>query len=173
MTSAFKLPESVLVVIHTQDLQVLVMERAGNAGFWQSVTGSKDTLEEAISTTAAREVLEETGLDTTQFRLTDWNLCNIYEIYPVWRHRYAPGVTTNTEHVFGLTVPHIARAIVGPDQRWVLPYSLVLAPTLLLVADVIGRVVTRPGELQVAIVTAVIGAPVFIAIVRRRRIAQL
>lgn len=73
----------------------------------------------------------------------------------------------------GLTIPHIARAITGPDQRWVLPYSVVLAPILLLVADVIGRVVTRPGELQVAIVTAVIGAPVFIAIVRRRRIAQL
>lgn len=73
----------------------------------------------------------------------------------------------------GLTVPHVARAICGPDQRWVLPYSMVLAPILLLVADVIGRVVTRPGELQVAIVTAVIGAPVFIAIVRRKRIAQL
>ncbi|MDO9410367.1 iron chelate uptake ABC transporter family permease subunit [Patulibacter sp.] len=73
----------------------------------------------------------------------------------------------------GLTVPHVARAIAGPDQRWVLPYSMVLAPTLLLFADVIGRIVTRPGELQVSIVTAVIGAPVFIAIVRRRRIAQL
>jgi iron complex transport system permease protein len=73
----------------------------------------------------------------------------------------------------GLTVPHIARAITGPDQRWVLPYSIVLAPILLLVADIVGRVVARPGELQVAIVTAVLGAPVFIAIVRRRRIAQL
>ncbi|MEV4418853.1 iron chelate uptake ABC transporter family permease subunit [Patulibacter sp. NPDC049589] len=73
----------------------------------------------------------------------------------------------------GLTVPHVARAITGPDQRWVLPYSLVLAPILLLSADVIGRIVTRPGELQVSIVTAVIGAPVFIAIVRRKRIAQL
>lgn len=73
----------------------------------------------------------------------------------------------------GLTVPHVARAITGPDQRWVLPYSMVLAPILLLGADVVGRVVVRPGELQVAIVTALIGAPVFIAIVRRRRIAQL
>lgn len=73
----------------------------------------------------------------------------------------------------GLTVPHVARAICGPDQRWVLPYSMVLAPILLLVADVIGRIVTRPGELQVSIVTALIGAPVFIAIVRRRRIAEL
>jgi iron complex transport system permease protein len=73
----------------------------------------------------------------------------------------------------GLTVPHVARAIVGPDQRWVLTASLVLAPILLLGADVIGRVVVRPGELEVGIVTAVIGAPVFIALVRRRRIAQL
>ncbi len=73
----------------------------------------------------------------------------------------------------GLAVPHVARAICGPDQRWVLPYSMVLAPVLLLAADVLGRIVTRPGELQVSIVTALIGAPVFIAIVRRRRIAQL
>jgi iron complex transport system permease protein len=73
----------------------------------------------------------------------------------------------------GLTVPHIARAITGPDQRWVLPYSLVLAPILLLGSDIIGRVVLRPQELQVGIVTAFIGAPVFIALVRRRRIAQL
>lgn len=73
----------------------------------------------------------------------------------------------------GLTVPHIARAITGPDQRWVMPYSMVLAPILLLGADVIGRVVIAPGELQVAIVTALLGAPVFIAIVRRGRIAQL
>lgn len=73
----------------------------------------------------------------------------------------------------GLTVPHVARALVGPDQRWVLPYSMVLAPILLLGADVLGRVVNRPGEVEVGIVTAVIGAPVFIAIVRRARIAQL
>jgi len=73
----------------------------------------------------------------------------------------------------GLTVPHVARAITGPDQRWVLPYSALLAPVLLLAADVLGRVVNRPGELEVGIVSAIIGAPVFIAIVRRRRIAQL
>jgi iron complex transport system permease protein len=73
----------------------------------------------------------------------------------------------------GLTIPHIARAIVGPDQRWVLPCSALLGPVLLVGADVIGRVVARPGELEVGIVTAMIGAPVFIALVRRRRIAQL
>lgn len=73
----------------------------------------------------------------------------------------------------GLTVPHVARAITGPDQRWVLPYSALLAPVMLLGADVVGRVVNRPGELEVGIVSALIGGPVFIAIVRRRRIAQL
>jgi iron complex transport system permease protein len=73
----------------------------------------------------------------------------------------------------GLTVPHVARAISGPDYRWILPYSAVLAPVLLLGADIVGRVVARPGELQVGIVTALLGAPFFIALVRRRRLAQL
>jgi len=73
----------------------------------------------------------------------------------------------------GLTIPHIARAICGLDQRWVLAYSVVLGPTLLVAADVVGRLVARPGEVEVGIVTAVVGAPVFLALVRRRRIAQL
>jgi iron complex transport system permease protein len=73
----------------------------------------------------------------------------------------------------GLTVPHIARAICGPDYRWVLPWSLVLAPSLLLGADVVGRIIARPAELQVGIVTAFLGAPFFIALVRRRRLAAL
>ena len=73
----------------------------------------------------------------------------------------------------GLVVPHMARAIVGADQRWIIAYSALLAPILLLTADVIGRVVISPAELEVGIVTALIGAPVFIALVRRKRIAQL
>jgi dATP pyrophosphohydrolase len=106
----FKIPESVLVVIHSADLQVLLVERADRPGFWQSVTGSKDTPEEPLRDTAVREVEEETGIrvGTPQVpaaRLRDWGLQNLYEIYPVWRHRYAPGVTHNTEHVFGLQVP--------------------------------------------------------------------
>ncbi|MEU3756176.1 iron chelate uptake ABC transporter family permease subunit [Streptomyces olivoreticuli] len=72
----------------------------------------------------------------------------------------------------GLIVPHLVRALTGPDLRWILPYAAVLAPVLLLGADVLGRVVTRPGELQVGIVTAVIGGPVFIHLVRRRRVVQ-
>lgn len=81
------------------------MERVDQPGFWQSVTGSKDSLDESAADTAAREVNEETGLDTTKFQLRDWQLQNRYEIYPMWRHRYAPGVTINTEHVFSLTLP--------------------------------------------------------------------
>ena len=105
-----KLPESVLVVIHTPALDVLLIERADKPGFWQSVTGSKDALDEPLVTTCTREVEEETGIhigsaEVPASALNDWNLANVYEIYPVWRHRYAPGVSHNTEHVFGLTVP--------------------------------------------------------------------
>ncbi|MGV9382740.1 FecCD family ABC transporter permease [Nonomuraea sp. NPDC003707] len=73
----------------------------------------------------------------------------------------------------GLIVPHAVRALVGPDQRWVLPYSALAAPVLLLAADVVGRVIARPGEVQVGIVWAVIGAPIFIMLARRRRVAAL
>lgn len=107
---AAKVPLSVLVVIHTPTLEVLLIERADHAGFWQSVTGSLDTPDEALPRTCAREVEEETGIvvgsaDVPWSALCDWHLRNRYEIYPVWRHRYAAGVTHNTEHVFGLTVP--------------------------------------------------------------------
>jgi len=104
-----KIPLSVLVVIHTADLQVLLIERADKPGFWQSVTGSKDAIDEPLEQTCVREVAEETGIvigsaAVPHQALLDWKLRNVYEIYPVWRHRYADGVTHNTEHVFGLTV---------------------------------------------------------------------
>jgi iron complex transport system permease protein len=73
----------------------------------------------------------------------------------------------------GLTVPHMARAITGPTYRWILPYSMLLAPILLLSADVLGRIIAPPGEVQVGIVTAFLGAPFFIALVRRRKLAAL
>jgi dihydroneopterin triphosphate diphosphatase len=121
-TNPPKIPESVLVVIHTADLQVLLIERAGQPGFWQSVTGSKDTLDEPLAHTAVREVWEETGIQigsnavpATQLR--DWALSNIYEIYPIWRHRYAPGVTHNTEHVFGLCVPPQTPITLSPREH--------------------------------------------------------
>jgi dATP pyrophosphohydrolase len=104
MTTPHKIPVSVLVVIHTPDHQILLLERADHPGYWQSVTGSQNPGEN-LRETAIREVAEETGLDATQFDLSDWNHRNVYEIYAEWRHRYAPGVTHNTEHVFGLKLP--------------------------------------------------------------------
>ena len=112
----FKIPVSTLVVIHTGDLRVLLLERADRPGFWQSVTGSQDP-GEALARTAAREVMEETGIDAAHFRLTDWNLRNVYEIYPVWRHRYEPGVTHNTEHVFGLELPAPVEVKLSPREH--------------------------------------------------------
>lgn len=110
MAKPFKIPESVLVVIHTAALDVLLIERADAPGHWQSVTGSKDHADEAFSDTAVREVREETGIDCgagspLAAGLRDWDLENIYTIYPQWLHRYAPGVLHNTEHLFGLQVP--------------------------------------------------------------------
>ena len=117
---SFKIPESVLVVIHTPQLDVLMLERADQPGYWQCVTGSKDTLDEALAATARREVQEETGIAEGELR--DWQLSNIYTIYPVWRHRYAPGVSENTEHVFGLTVPTQLPVTLAPREhlqyRW-------------------------------------------------------
>ncbi len=106
MAAAYKTPVSVLVVIYTAELEVLLLERADRPGFWQSVTGSQDA-GETLAQTARREVLEETGFDTDSFELTDWRKENRYEIYLRWRGRYAPGITRNTEHVFGLRLPRI------------------------------------------------------------------
>jgi dATP pyrophosphohydrolase len=100
----YKIPISVLVVIHTEALEVLLLERASHPGFWQSVTGSQEAGETLVET-AAREVREETGLDVRHFRLDDWRQQNRFEIFRQWRSRYAPGVTHNTEHVFGLCLP--------------------------------------------------------------------
>ena len=114
-----KIPESVLVVIHTSDLEVLLIERADRPGFWQSVTGSLDALDEPLLQTAARELFEETGIvsDGETIRLLDWGLSNIYEIYPTWRHRYAPGVTHNTEHVFSVCVPRDIPITLSPREH--------------------------------------------------------
>ena len=111
MQYTYKIPQSVLVVIHTAAMDVLLLRRADTQeDFWQSVTGSKDTEQESWVQTAAREVWEETGIDCRQdtalaASLQDWQLENVYAIYPRWAHRYAPDVTHNTERVFGLQVP--------------------------------------------------------------------
>jgi dATP pyrophosphohydrolase len=112
----FKIPISVLVVIHTPDLQVLLLERADHPGYWQSVTGSQDE-GETLTQTAVREVAEETGLDAGAYRLTDWELRNEYEIFPEWRWRYAPGVSRNTEHVFGLCLPKPLAVTISPREH--------------------------------------------------------
>lgn len=126
----WKIPESVLVVIHTPALDVLLIRRADASEFWQSVTGSKDTADEPLALTAAREVAEETGIRCGEgtalaSQLVDWQLRNIYEIYPGWRARYEPGVTHNTEHLFGLCVPERLAPTLDPREhtawQW-LPY---------------------------------------------------
>ena len=126
-----KIPESVLVVIHTPALDVLLIERADHPGYWQSVTGSRHDLAEPLVQTCIREVAEETGIAigspaVPRAALRDWRIANVYEIYPVWRHRYAPGVSHNTEHVFGLTVPAGTPVRLNPREHlnhvW-LPYA--------------------------------------------------
>ena len=119
----FKIPESVLVVIHTPALEVLLVRRADpapdGAAFWQSVTGSKDTLHEAWYTTVLREVQEETGINALHpdCHLQDWQLENVYDIYPAWRWRYPPDVSRNTERVFGLQVPHAQTVVLHPAEH--------------------------------------------------------
>ncbi len=119
---SYKIPRSVLVVIHTPELEVLLIERADYPGYWQSVTGSLEREDERLEETAAREVMEETGIDAARHRLTDWRYQNVYDIYPQWLFRYAPGVTRNTEHVFGLEVPDRVPVTLAPREhvahRW-------------------------------------------------------
>ena len=119
---SFKIPESVLVVMYTPALDVLLIRRADAPDFWQSVTGSKDAGDEPLALTATREVMEETGIDcgrgsAFETCLTDWGLQNVYDIYPRWRHRYAPGVTRNTEHLFGLCLPHRMEPVLAPREH--------------------------------------------------------
>lgn len=137
MSRPYKIPQSVLVVIFTPALNVLLLRRADPADevFWQSVTGSRDAEDEPYAVTAAREVLEETGIDcgvgtALASQLRDWRLENNYAIYPRWAHRYAPGVTHNTERVFGLQVPENSPICLQPREhtayQW-LPYQAAAA----------------------------------------------
>ena len=114
--STHKLPVSALVVIFNPALEVLLLERADHPGYWQSVTGSRHE-GETLRQTAIREVGEETGIDAARHELAEWNLRNVWEIYPAWRHRFAPGVTFNTEHVFGLRVPGRMAVTLAPREH--------------------------------------------------------
>jgi len=133
MTTVYKIPRSVLVVIHTADLQVLMMERAGWKDFWQSVTGSVASESEPLRVTAIREVREETGLDATRYALLDWEIENRFEIFKRHQSRYAPGVTHNTEHVFSLSVPEPLPVTLDPAEhlsyKW-LPWREAAAVTI-------------------------------------------
>lgn len=131
--SAYKIPVSVLVVIHTADLLVLMMERAKWPGFWQSVTGSLDREDEPLRAAAIREVREETGIDATQHRLLDWRESHYFDIFRRHQSRYAPGVTRNLEHVFSLEVPAALEITLAADEhlrhQW-LPWREAAALTL-------------------------------------------
>jgi len=113
----YKIPRSVLVVIHTSALEVLLLERAPWPGYWQSVTGSVATGDEPLGEAAVREVREETGIDATRHALADWGIDNRYEIYRKWRSRYAPGITHNVERVFGLTLPAAVEPVLAPAEH--------------------------------------------------------
>lgn len=110
-----------LVVIHTPDLEVLLLERAKHPGFWQSVTGSQEN-DETLIETALREVSEETGMEAGAHQILSWRISNQFEIFAEWRHRYAPGVTHNVEHVFSLEVAAGTPVRIAPDEhvacRW-------------------------------------------------------
>jgi dATP pyrophosphohydrolase len=112
-----KLPVSVLVLVHTAQLEVLLLERASRPGYWQSVTGSLDRPDEPLEAAAAREVVEETGIDASRGRLLRWNMVNTFEIYAQWRHRFAPGTVYNTEHVFSLALPERLPVKLAPREH--------------------------------------------------------
>jgi dATP pyrophosphohydrolase len=112
----YKIPVSVLVLVHTPALEVLLLERADHPGFWQSITGSQHA-GESLRETAVRELREETGIDAGRHELIDWHKQNEFEIYRTWRGRYAPGVTHNVEHVFGLCVPRALAVVLEPREH--------------------------------------------------------
>ena len=112
-----KIPVSVLVVVHTSALEVLLLERATRSGYWQSVTGSLDREDEPLEGAAARELLEETGIDPGRGRLNRLDVANTFEIFRQWRHRYAPGVQYNTEHVFAFELPARQPVRIAQDEH--------------------------------------------------------
>lgn len=112
-----KLPVSVLVVVHTADGEVLLLERAARPGFWQSVTGSLDRMDEPAAQAARREVLEETGIEARPQDFRCWPLAYTFEIFPEWRHRFVPGTTHNTEHVFSLALPARVPVLLAPAEH--------------------------------------------------------
>ncbi|WP_018151700.1 dihydroneopterin triphosphate diphosphatase [Leeia oryzae] len=131
----YKRPVSTLIVVHTTEKQILLLERADHPGYWQSVTGSQEN-EEPLIETALRELQEETGLTPADGVLTDWQTHTDYEIYETWRHRYAPGVTHNREHVFSFCTRSIVPVKLAPKEHisyrwldWKIAADLVFSPS--------------------------------------------
>ncbi|QLG87848.1 dihydroneopterin triphosphate diphosphatase [Chitinibacter bivalviorum] len=118
----YKQPVSILLIIHTPELDVLLLERNDFTDAWQSVTGSREG-DESLINTAQRELAEETGLRVDVSQIRDWESCHDFEIFEVWRHRYAPGVTMNTEHVFSVEIPVACEVDISPNEhrrfKWV------------------------------------------------------
>lgn len=114
---SYKVPMSVLVVVHTAELEILLLERAAYPGYWQSVTGSLDWPGEPLQAAAAREVMEETGLEVARGTLLRWNVLYTFEIYGQWRQRFAPGITHNTEHVFSLALSRPVEVALAPREH--------------------------------------------------------
>ena len=120
-----KIPESVLVLIHDNYLNVLLLERADREGFWQSVTGSLDHPSEDLFTAAKRELLEETGIETKDENWLNWNLSRKFKIFSHWRDRYDKDVEFNTEHIFSVCIEKQINVTLSPREHkrfdW-LPY---------------------------------------------------
>jgi dATP pyrophosphohydrolase len=116
-----KRPQSVLVLIHSPEGDILLIERVKHPGFWQSVTGSVEA-GESLPEAAQREVAEETGIIAPPESFERWHHSSRFEIFPMWRDRYPPGVTHNTEHLFSLCVPRDTPVTLAPDEhrdwRW-------------------------------------------------------
>lgn len=116
MQKTYKKPVSILTIIHDNQRNILLLNRCDIPDFWQSVTGSQEE-NETIEQTAAREVKEETGIDTAKLKLHNWGKSHDYVIYEHWRHRYPPGTTHNTEHVFSICVPSQITIALQPREH--------------------------------------------------------
>jgi dATP pyrophosphohydrolase len=113
----YKRPESVLVVVYTRAGKVLMLRRADHPEFWQSITGSMEWQDAAPLAAAVRELCEETGIEVSPQALRDWRITRQFEIFPQWRHKYAPGVRYNTEHCFSLELPDESDINVSPTEH--------------------------------------------------------